>query len=73
MRQPWLDAHMPSLGPHVRRRQIDQRKVSAPKRGRLSGFSFERLLRFLVLLGRDVRIVVQERRAKHKQPRLLVA
>ena len=33
---------------------IDQPKVSALKQGKLSGFSIERLLRFLVLLGRDV-------------------
>ena len=48
---------------------VNQPKVSALKRGRLSGFSLERLVRFLILLGRDVEIVVKERR----RPRLLVA
>jgi len=53
---------------------VDQPKVSALKRGRLSGFSLERLVRFLILLGRDVEIVVKKRRpAKRGQPRLLVA
>ncbi len=52
---------------------VDQPKISALKRGRLSGFSLERLLRFLILLGRDVEIVVKERRpAKRGQARLLV-
>ena len=38
---------------------IDQPKVSALKRGRLSGFSLERLCKFLVKLGHDVEIRVQ--------------
>ena len=38
---------------------IDQPKVSALVRGQLSGFSFERLVRFLNILGRDVQIVVK--------------
>ena len=52
---------------------VDQPKVSALKRGRLSGFSLERLVRFLILLGRDVEIVVKVRRAGRGQARLLVA
>ena len=40
---------------------IDQPKVSALKQGRLSGFSIERLMRFLLLLGRDVEIAVKEK------------
>ena len=40
---------------------IDQPKVSALTRGRLSGFSTERLFRFLNALGRDVDIVVRKR------------
>jgi predicted XRE-type DNA-binding protein len=40
---------------------IDQPKVSALLRGRLSGFSTERLIRFLTTLGRDVKIVVRTR------------
>ncbi|MCK4487976.1 MAG: XRE family transcriptional regulator [Desulfobacterales bacterium] len=38
---------------------IDQPKVSALIRGRISGFSTERLLRFLNDLGRDVEIVIK--------------
>ena len=52
---------------------VDQPKVSALKRGRLSGFSLERLVRFLILLGRDVEIVVKERRRSRRHARLLVA
>jgi predicted XRE-type DNA-binding protein len=40
---------------------IDQPKVSALLRGRLAGFSTDRLLRFLMALGSDVRIVVRTR------------
>ncbi len=53
---------------------VDQPKVSALRRGRLSGFSLERLLRFLILLGRDVEIVVKNRPpASRRHARLLVA
>src|SRR5262249_3351202 len=38
---------------------IDQPKVSALMRGRLTGFSIDRLLRFLRALDRDVEIVVK--------------
>jgi predicted XRE-type DNA-binding protein len=38
---------------------IDQPKVSTLMRGRLSGFSTERLLRFLNALDRDVLIVIR--------------
>jgi predicted XRE-type DNA-binding protein len=38
---------------------IDQAKVSALGRGRLAGFSTERLFRFLNALGRDVQIVIR--------------
>jgi predicted XRE-type DNA-binding protein len=37
---------------------IDQPKVSMLLRGRLTGFSIERLMRFLMLLGQDIRISV---------------
>lgn len=40
---------------------IDQPKISALLRGKLAGFSTERLIRFLNALGRDVEIVVSER------------
>lgn len=38
---------------------IDQPKVSALLNGRLSGFSTDRLIRFLNALGRDVDIVIK--------------
>jgi predicted XRE-type DNA-binding protein len=38
---------------------IDQPKVSAMLAGRFRGYSVERLMRFLVALGRDVEIVVK--------------
>jgi predicted XRE-type DNA-binding protein len=41
---------------------IDQPKVSALVRGKLDGFSTDRLFRFLNALGQDVEIVVRPRR-----------
>lgn len=38
---------------------VDQPKVSALISGRIAGFSIERLLRFLLLLGADVAITIQ--------------
>lgn len=51
----------------------DQPKVSALVRGRLSGFSLARMVRFLTLLGRDVEIVVKPRPRNRSKARLLVA
>ena len=53
--------------------QIDQPKVSALSRGRLSGFSLDRLVRFLVLLGSDVEIIVRPRRRTAGRARVMVA
>ena len=39
---------------------IDQPKISALRQGKLAGFSIERLVRFLLLLGRDVEITVKD-------------
>ena len=41
---------------------IDQPKISALVRGRLEGFSTDRLVKFLNALGRDVDIVVKRAR-----------
>jgi hypothetical protein len=47
--------------------------VSALMRGRLADFSIERLLRFLLALGQDVRIAVTARPpSSRKQPTLQV-
>jgi predicted XRE-type DNA-binding protein len=48
---------------------VDQPKVSALMRGRLTDFSIERLLRFLLSLGQDVHIAVTARPpSSRKQP-----
>src|SRR5882762_9448522 len=39
--------------------RIDQPRISRLLRGQLSGFSTERLMQFLTLLGRDVEIVIK--------------
>jgi predicted XRE-type DNA-binding protein len=52
---------------------VDQPKVSALRCGRLSGFSLDRLVRFVVLLGHDVEIVVKKRARARGPARLLVA
>ena len=52
---------------------VDQPKISALTRGKLSGFSLDRLVRFLVLLGSDVEIVVKEQTHRRRRAKLLVA
>jgi predicted XRE-type DNA-binding protein len=52
---------------------IDQPKVSALKQGKLSGFSIERLMRFLVLLGCDVEITIKTRPRSRSTAKLRVA
>ena len=51
---------------------VDQGKVSALVRGRLSGFSTDRLIRFLAALGRHIEIVVREQRRSDKRSRVSV-
>lgn len=46
---------------------VDQPKISALIRGKLDGFSTDRLLRFLNALGQDVEIVVRPRRGENGQ------
>jgi predicted XRE-type DNA-binding protein len=52
---------------------IDQPKVSNLLRGNLTGFSLERLMRFLLLLGQDIRIAVEAAPRSRSQARVLVA
>jgi predicted XRE-type DNA-binding protein len=52
---------------------IDQPKISALKQGKLSGFSIERLMRFLAVLGRDIEITVKGRAKSRSVARLRVA
>ena len=51
---------------------IDQPKVSALRRGRLSGFSVERLIRFLNALDRDVEIVVKAKAPSRRRGQISV-
>ena len=46
---------------------IDQPKISRLLRGQLSGFSAERLMHFLTLLGRDIEIVVKRAPRSRRQ------
>ena len=50
-----------------------QPKVSDLFRGKLSGFSMERLIRFLKALDRDVEIVVREKPRSRKHARVRVS
>ena len=52
---------------------IDQPRVSNLMIGRLSGFSLERLLRFLNALGRDVEIVIKPKARSHTRAGISVA
>jgi predicted XRE-type DNA-binding protein len=45
---------------------IDQPNVSALPRGKLDGFSTDRLFRFLNALGRDVEIAIRPAKASHE-------
>jgi predicted XRE-type DNA-binding protein len=53
--------------------RIDQPKVSALSQGKLSGFSVERLMRFLLALGRDIEITVKPKPKSRSEARLRVA
>jgi len=52
--------------------KIDQPKISRILRGQLSGFSTERLMHFLTLLGRDVDIIVRRAPRSRRQGHLRV-
>ena len=52
---------------------VDQPKISALTRGRLAGFSLERLMRFLIRLGQDIRITVEANPESPARARVLVA
>lgn len=53
--------------------KINQPKISDLLRGRLKGFSAERLFRFLNLLGQDVNIVIREKPARRSHAHVSVA
>lgn len=52
---------------------VDQPKVSHMLHGRLGGFSTQRLMEFLMALGRDVEIVVRQAPRSRKRGRLRIA
>jgi len=52
--------------------KIDQPKISRLLRGQLSGFSTERLMHFLTMLGRDVEIIVKAAPRSRRQGHLRV-
>ncbi len=52
---------------------LDQPKVSALVRGRLSGFSTDRLFRCLMSLGQDVDIVVRDKPEDHAAAHISVS
>ncbi len=47
---------------------IDQPKISALSKGRLSGFSIERLFRFLAILNQDIEIIIKPHLSKNNNP-----
>ncbi len=51
--------------------RVDQSKISLLNRGRLSDFSIERLVKYLILLDRDVEIVIKENKQKNIGLRLV--
>jgi len=51
----------------------DQAKVSALLRGKISGFSTDRVMRFLARLGHNVTIVVERRERDHGAVAVTVA
>ena len=52
---------------------IDQPKVSNLVRGKLSGFSIDRLFRFLTLLGSDIEILVKDSAKQNTHGHMKVA
>jgi len=50
---------------------VDQPELSALLRGRLSGFSIDRLLQFLLALDRDVEIVIKPHAGSRGQVRVV--
>ena len=52
---------------------IDQPRVSNLVRGKLAGFSIDRLFRFLTVLGSDIEIVVTDSAGRNKPGHMKVA
>lgn len=67
-----LDARQLTQTEAARILGASQPKISALQNGRLDGFSTERLIRFLNILGRDVRIIVSEKPRSRRRARVTV-
>lgn len=52
---------------------IDQPKISALSTGKLSGFSLERLFRFLTIFGQDITIKVSPKRKSKPKAEVIVS
>ncbi len=53
--------------------ETSQNKISLLSKGRLKGFSLEKLMHYLVKLDLDVKIVVKPKPRSHKSGRITVA
>jgi hypothetical protein len=51
---------------------VDQPKVSALLNGRLEGFSSERLMRLLTMLGQDIEIMIKTKPTGRERGRIYV-
>lgn len=51
---------------------VDQPKISDIVRGRLSGFTIDRLFRYLMALGMDITIEAKPHKQKNSEPFILV-
>lgn len=63
-----IEARGLTQGEAARLLGIDQPKISNLVCGKLSGFSLDRLFRFLTLLGRDVEIIVKDHEGNGETP-----
>lgn len=48
--------------------ELDQPKISALSRGKLAGFSVERLFKFLAILNQDIEIIIKPHIESKKMP-----
>lgn len=56
----------------AKRLRVNQPKISALANFRLEGFSVERLMGFLTVLGRDVEITIRARRSARTPGRIMI-
>jgi predicted XRE-type DNA-binding protein len=73
----WIDKRIEALGltqvQAAERMGVSQPDVSNLRRGRVSGFSLERLVRLINALGHNVRISVEPEPAEREEGHLFVA